>query len=253
MSDLRALVGTRLLRLGDDGPAVKAVQLALASRGYKLRGTSYFGPATDTAVEDFQRHAGLSVDGIVGPDTVTALDWAEVQVPAAVIERPLWTIAGLKWLNTREITGAKSNPDILEWAKDQGLGKVYNNDDIPWCALFANEMLREVGLKGTGTLWALDFNSNTKWPNVKLDGPAVGAFVPMGRDGGGHITTVIGRDTRGRLMCLGGNQSNMVNIVPFPKDRPLAYRWPLGPTLPAVTGFDNLPVVAANGALGSLE
>ena len=65
-------------------------------------------------------------------------------------------------------------------------------------------VLTKVGIKGTETLWALDWD---KW-GQKLPGPAVGAFAPMKREGGGHIAIVVGRDTRGNLMCLGGNQSD---------------------------------------------
>jgi hypothetical protein len=44
-------------------------------------------------------------------------------------------------------------------------------------------VLTKVGLQGTETLWALDWSN---W-GTRLPGPAVGAFAPMKRQGGGHI------------------------------------------------------------------
>ncbi|MFJ8592936.1 protein kinase [Streptomyces sp. NPDC093598] len=68
--------GTELTRRGDRGPRVVQVQCILTERGYGLGGTGVdgqFGKGTDAAVRTFQRAAGLSPDGKVGPDTWAAL------------------------------------------------------------------------------------------------------------------------------------------------------------------------------------
>ncbi|MFF6915861.1 protein kinase [Streptomyces sp. NPDC012466] len=68
--------GTELTRRGDRGPRVVQVQCMLTERGYGLGGTGVdgqFGKGTDTAVRKFQRAAGLSPDGKVGPETWAAL------------------------------------------------------------------------------------------------------------------------------------------------------------------------------------
>ena len=119
----------------------------------------------------------------------------------------------------------------------------YKDDLIPWCALYANMVLTKVGIKGTETLWALDWNS---W-GQKLTGPAVGAFAPMKRDGGGHIAIVVGRDKDGRLLCLGGNQNDNVTIAVVPVERPLSFRWPAAVALPLNIGFDSLPIIGSTG------
>lgn len=62
------------LRLGDRGLEVVALQKALAEALERsLDADGVFGPATEDAVEDFQRRAKLEVDGIAGPKTMAAL------------------------------------------------------------------------------------------------------------------------------------------------------------------------------------
>jgi hypothetical protein len=64
---------------------------------------------------------------------------------------------------------------------------------------------------------------------------------------------VVGRDQHGNLMCLGGNQSDAVNIKPFPVTRPLSFRWPAGVPLPANIGAQSLPLVRSDGRLSNKE
>lgn len=248
-------------RLGSSGPVVKDIQLALAKLGYPLSGTGFFGNATDTAVEAFQKRAGLAVDGVVGRTTAEAIDKAMagnvgaiVSPVTAEVERPLWLQAGMALIGVKETIGVKDNSLIIDWAKDEGgsIAKTYTHDSIPWCALFANHLLTKSGLKGTESLWALDFAG--QWPSVKLIGPAVGAFAPMLRDGGGHIGVVVGQDQRGNVMLLGGNQSDAVNIKPFAKSRlNKGFWWPDSVPIPKQIGFSSLPVVKSDGRISSKE
>ena len=62
------------LEQGDSGDAVKALQKRLIELGY-MNGTADgdFGSATKAAVKLFQKQAGLTVDGVAGPGTQSAL------------------------------------------------------------------------------------------------------------------------------------------------------------------------------------
>ncbi|MBU0490470.1 MAG: peptidoglycan-binding protein [Chloroflexi bacterium] len=62
-----------VMRYGDQGAVVFALQYLLRAEGYALSADGIFGPQTQAAVQSFQATKGLSVDGIVGPNTWTAL------------------------------------------------------------------------------------------------------------------------------------------------------------------------------------
>lgn len=63
----------QLFRRGDSGPVVSELQASLVQLGFLDRPESIFGAATDRAVREFQQRRGLSVDGVVGAETYTAL------------------------------------------------------------------------------------------------------------------------------------------------------------------------------------
>ncbi|WP_088890811.1 peptidoglycan-binding domain-containing protein [Leptolyngbya ohadii] len=62
------------VRRGDVGPEVTRVQDLLRSAGYfHAASTGFFATLTEEGVKAFQRDRGLGVDGIVGEETLTAL------------------------------------------------------------------------------------------------------------------------------------------------------------------------------------
>ena len=61
---------------GDSGPRVRRLQRALAQLGYDVTPDGVFGPGTTAAVRSFQEDAGLDADGVVGSETVTAINEA---------------------------------------------------------------------------------------------------------------------------------------------------------------------------------
>ena len=67
----------RLLRFGARGDAVRKLQQALVDAGFPLPNfgvDGIFGSETQTAVRNFQRASTIAVDGLVGPQTMGALD-----------------------------------------------------------------------------------------------------------------------------------------------------------------------------------
>jgi peptidoglycan hydrolase-like protein with peptidoglycan-binding domain len=107
----RPLLGTRLMRRGDRGWDVAALQFLLRSRGFGQGGLDgVFGPNTDIAVRGFQRVARIGVDGIAGSATLAALRTQEVSAPVSGPVRFLRPVGGaigdgFGWVGGRRHTG----------------------------------------------------------------------------------------------------------------------------------------------------
>jgi murein DD-endopeptidase MepM/ murein hydrolase activator NlpD len=70
----RPRLGSRVMHQGQRGWDVAALQFLLQRRGYSPGGfDGGFGPGTRTALLSFQRAAGLTVDGLAGSATLSAL------------------------------------------------------------------------------------------------------------------------------------------------------------------------------------
>lgn len=62
-----------LLTVGSRGDSVKSLQQQLANQGYKLAVDGIYGAQTKSAVTEYQRKSGLTVDGIAGNQTMGSL------------------------------------------------------------------------------------------------------------------------------------------------------------------------------------
>ncbi len=58
-----------VVRRGDDIFPVRTLQQLLRARSHHVAVDGNFGPATEAAVKAFQQSAGLTADGVVGPQT----------------------------------------------------------------------------------------------------------------------------------------------------------------------------------------
>ncbi len=70
---------TAMLKNGDKGDAVRELQNNLISLGYSCGSAGAdgdFGPGTENAVRSFQQKNGLTVDGVAGPVTLSAIQEA---------------------------------------------------------------------------------------------------------------------------------------------------------------------------------
>lgn len=66
-------VAVYLLKQGNYGPQVLHMQQLLAANGFDCEADGVFGPATEEALKDFQRAAGIDVDGEFGGQSFKAL------------------------------------------------------------------------------------------------------------------------------------------------------------------------------------
>jgi len=157
------------------------------------------------------------------------------------IKKYKWLKRAFRFIGEKEIRGQKHNQKILDMWIDIGL--TFKTDETPWCAAFVGSVLEISKMKSTGSGMARSYET---W-GQELAVPAIGCIVVFwrGKKKGksGHVGFVVGKDTKGRLMVLGGNQGDMVSIRPFNVNRVLSYRWPDGVKIPLNFGFETLPTV----------
>ncbi|WP_140918195.1 NlpC/P60 family protein [Limnobaculum xujianqingii] len=140
---------------------------------------------------------------------------------------PRWLTLARQFLGLREIKGAKHAPEIVQFWRDIKRGGI-KDDETPWCAAFVGAVLEHSGIKSSRFESAKSYLS---W-GVKLQQPAVGAIAVLSRTGGGHVAFVVGQNSNGDLLLLGGNQNDAVNIAAFSRNRVEEYRWPTDEPLP---------------------
>ena len=166
-----------------------------------------------------------------------------------------WVAVGRSKIGTFEIKGAKHNPVIVamwELAFQATNQKLWIKDDeTAWCGGFAAYCLAKANLSKH---IPKDFYRAKAWAEAgtSLNKPAYGCIVVFARNGGGHVGIVVGKDQKGNIMVLGGNQSDAVNIKPFAVDRVLAYRWCGTQKLPLATRYA-LPLLNSNGQVSTNE
>ena len=149
---------------------------------------------------------------------------------------PIWIQKGRELIGLQETVGMNHNPEILQMWRDIKRSGI-KDDETPWCAAFVGAMLERVGIKSTRFESA---KSYLDWGQL-LALPVVGCIAIFTREGGGHVGFVVGRDTKGNLLVLGGNQGDEVNIRSFPVSRVTGYRWPIDRPIPK----EPLPTLSA--------
>ena len=211
-------VQTRLHRLGFDPGPIDGIR----------------GRRTIGAVKRLQESRGLVADGIVGPATVRALFGERGAGEPPGLDRMPWYREALRLVGTREIEGPASNRHILDMA--DRLDLAYEDDDIPWCGLFAGHC---VGASLPDEALPTVVLRARAWETFGVPAtPQLGAVLVFWRksaqSGLGHVGFYFAED-ESSYHVLGGNQSNMVNVARLRKDRLIAARWPVTALAPEET------------------
>lgn len=144
---------------------------------------------------------------------------ADVFVPEYVGHLQPWHRIARGYLGLKEIPGADDNPVIIKMHDTTTLSA--DDDETPWCSSAMNLWMKEAGRPYTRSAAA---KSWLAW-GVSIDTPRVGCVVIFKRKGGHHVALFEGMH-KGRIMALGGNQSNTVSIDDFDPSDVLGYRWP---------------------------
>ena len=94
-----------------------------------------------------------------------------------------------------------------------------NPRKTPWCAAFANAVLKKSGKKGTGSLSARSFMSWGK----RTTAPRSGDVVILRNKHGYHVGFYVGRKGN-QVLVIGGNQSNSVKVTAYSARSVVQYR-----------------------------
>ena len=165
---------------------------------------------------------------------------------------PLWLREARKHIGQKEVPGMKSNPWIVGLRARFKSWLTGDDSSVPWCGLFCDYCMTAGGVvppknSFRAKAW-LDWGTT-------IANPVVGAVVIFGREGGGHVGFVAGKDEAGNLMVLGGNQGDAVKISPFamsgPNCRIVGFRIPKDWNLPYESMA--LPRLASDGKLSTNE
>lgn len=127
----------------------------------------------------------------------------------------------LSQIGISEVTGPMHNAEIVKYFDALGFGNM--SDETAWCSAFMNWLCIELGLDHTRKLNARSW----LYVGEEVDVPEIGDLVIFWRgskeDWRGHVGLYI-TERDGIIYTLGGNQSNSVNIAPYPSHRVLGYR-----------------------------
>jgi len=148
-----------------------------------------------------------------------------------------WIRTGRELVGTKEIKGRLHNKAIVKMLSF--LGSWWSEDETPWCGVYTAYCLKKNGVTIPKHWYrALDYKN---YGNA-LTKPAYGCIAIKARRGGGHVTFVVGKTGDGRLVCMGGNQNDMVNYAVYRESDFDEFRWYGLGTRPATKRY-NLPTL----------
>lgn len=168
-----------------------------------------------------------------------------------------WVKLAREYVGLKEVKGTRHNPTIIEWLDEMGqfsneARAWWRDDETAWCGLFVGYVMGK-----SGRFVVKEWYRAKEWLSPQLTTlhkPAYGCLAILDRVGGGHVGFVVGRDAKGNIMILGGNQSDMVRIDAFAPSRITGYRWPSRWNGQEATysvpyaGRYELPVLVSDGA-----
>jgi N-acetylmuramoyl-L-alanine amidase len=186
---------------------------------------------------------GRAFGPMVGPALAEA---APPQPPAANmgaglsrVDFPPWLTIAQAERSVREAPGSVDNARIMAYHASTDGGP--EPDSVPWCSSFVNWCITQAGLQGTQSKRA---RSWLNW-GVPVKTPEPGSIVVLerGKPPNGHVGFFVGIEA-GRVLVLGGNQSDSVNVAAFPAERVIGLRLP-SPDAIAAAGLGAVSSAAA--------
>lgn len=182
----------------------------------------------------------MSVKPTAAKATAATPDFSKLPASAAHLKGlilPAWLVEAIAEVGQKEVTGAKSNPRIMDYRTRSNLKFVGEDGKVPWCAIFVNAMLAEALVSGSGSAMARSFANSKHFE--KLAAPMVGCITVISSTRGpasGHVFFYTAENGL-FFQALGGNQDDSVNVSMLPKRRGktdvlVGHYWPKGQPKP---------------------
>ena len=169
------------------------------------------------------------IDGVWGPlSRGAAAAWAAVEYPPEPLDgsNGILTPYGVaqRYVGVKEIPGKQHNPTILNWLRRLQVSVF--DDETPWCSTFVNFCALEAGYERSGKLNARSWlDVGWKVPTQEAREGDVVIFERGTSGWEGHVAFLVSYDRqRGKMVCLGGNQSNAVNHSTYSTSKLLGVR-----------------------------
>lgn len=218
----------------------KWLQRRLTAHGYTVAIDGAIGNETTGAIKAFQKAKGLRVTGVADARTVEKLRAIvtpdEVALPAPAELMPPWMGEMHRRMGLHEI---RDNAALTAWLK---IGRWLGNPkNLPWCGDAVETCIVKTlpdELVPNNPFFA------QAWKDFGNDagGFRVGAIgVIRWSATSGHVGIEAAR-ANGKILLLGGNQSNAINLTWFPETKFIAHRWPKNYPL------KSFPSLTASGA-----
>ena len=211
------------MKKGDKGHEVKALQMKLNKiLDISLVLDGDFGAKTEKAVKVFQSSYAPVQSGVVSDFLLHEIDSKYAELISKLGTMTDAFNFALKYYGLKEIKGNVHEPIIIDMFAEIG-HKWVLNDELAWCSTFANFVCKMTGYEYTGKLNARSWLE----VGIEVEVPKLGDIVVFWRNGidsaFGHVGQYV-NETETHIYVLGGNQSNMVRISAYPKNRVLSIR-----------------------------
>jgi uncharacterized protein (TIGR02594 family) len=160
---------------------------------------------------------------------------------------PLWLQLARSDLGLKEVAGAAANPRIVQMYAAVGHGEC-TSDEIAWCAASTGFWLKSAGLPippPNVNLLARSYLTHGVPCEPK---PGAIAIWPRGKSSWqGHVNIVEKVTPDGKVVCIGGNQSNAVTRTkPQDASKALGFRWPVAATVRELRSAGSEDIEAAD-------
>lgn len=146
-----------------------------------------------------------------------------------------WITIAKKEIGVKELPREKHNSRIIEY--HHATSGMFNSDEVPWCSSFVNWTMNECNIEKTNDATALSWK---KWGQNLGKVPAYGSIAIINYGNGrGHVGFVVGRNKKGYIIILGGNQSDQVKLSAYSEKKIEQFVYPNG----YIPSYEDLPIL----------